>query len=132
MKKLIILLAILCPLVTGLAIASFTILDKTFVHITAIYPELSGLDSVYIDARGFPSAMWAKNDPAISGYGEPIEAILWSGVIENWVIFSALLYALEIPVLFALILVAISKKRKIRSQQSGPAYPPQSVGSADP
>ena len=39
-------------------------------------PKYANLDSVYIDSRGFPCAMWARNDPAVSGTGEAEEAIV--------------------------------------------------------
>ena len=112
MKRLVITIAILGPIVTGLGITALTLLDRTFAHISVIYPEYASLDSVYIDARGFPNAMWAINDPAVSGYGEPKEAIVWSGIAWNVMLWTIGLYILESPVILISGIIALMKRRR--------------------
>ena len=99
-------------MLTGLGITAITLLHRTFAHILVIYPEYATLDSVYLDARGFPNPMWVKNDPAISGYGEPKEAIVWSGIRGNWILWTIGLYVLESPVILIAVILARMKRSK--------------------
>lgn len=117
MKRSLITVAILGPILTGLGITALTVLDRTFAHISVIHPEYATLDSVYIDARGCPNPMWAKNDPAISGYGEPKEATLWSGITGNWMLWTIGLYILESPAILIAGIVAPMKRRNGSANQ---------------
>lgn len=119
MKRIIIAIAILGPMVTALAITALTLLDRTFAHISIIYPEYATLDSVYIDARGVPNPMWMKNDPSISGYGEPKEAVIWTGIEGNWMIWSIVLYIIESPALLIVAIFFIVKKKRQESANKG-------------
>ncbi len=112
MKNKAILIAVLLPIALGIGASIYSITDKTFVHISALHPELYQLDSIYADARGFPNAMWAYNNPAISGYGEEREAILWNGVLGNITLWTLLFSLLEIPFVLIMWIVYTIRKRK--------------------
>ena len=111
MKTRSILIWLILPVILGIGASTYSLTDKTFVHISALQPELSHLDSIYVDARGFPNPMWAYNDPAISGYGEQKQAILWNCVLGNIILWSLFFYVIETPFVLIIMIVRLVKNR---------------------
>lgn len=80
------------PIAIGVIAAGVSFAYRGFEPISALFPELLHLDSVYIESRGFPFAQWATNDPENSGFGELRSAFLPSGIFANFALFSALAF----------------------------------------
>jgi hypothetical protein len=110
MRRLIISIAIIVPVVLGAVMSALSLTTENFVHISALYPEYSHIGSRYIDARGFPVPLWASNDPAISGYGESKQAILWSGVLSNTLLWTMLFGVLELPALLVILVMYVARR----------------------
>lgn len=97
MNRKTILIAATATAVLGFCTAMTTLRHRTFADIQTIYPT-SPCESTYVPARGFPFPMWAHNTPSNSGYGEDKSAILWRGILGNWIVFTFGISMLEISV----------------------------------
>ncbi len=82
----------------GVVAAGISFADRNYEHISALFPELRHLDSVYIESRGFPCAQWATNDPGQSGVGTARSAFLPSGTLANIALFSILAFFVVTPI----------------------------------
>ena len=111
MKKTLIAAALL-PIILAAAATVCSLRDTTIVHISRVHPELFYLSSIYVDARGFPFAMWATNDPAISGFGESKSVILYDGIFWNLGLWGLLFYLITFPVAATIEFTRFLKKRK--------------------
>jgi len=99
MKEKTATIGILAALGIGSVCAMLSFSHHTLAKLSDVYPEYASLDSAYIEARGFPFPQWAVNDPNISGVGDVKSAVLWSGFLINWGLYTIGIGILGIPVL---------------------------------
>lgn len=99
MNGRLIIIGVLGAVALGFACAMLSFGHRTWTHVSDVYPEYATLDSVYIHARGFPLPQWAVNDPKVSGVGAAKSAVLWSGILINWGLYTIGIGILEMPIL---------------------------------
>ncbi|HEX8297199.1 MAG TPA: hypothetical protein VF593_12925 [Chthoniobacteraceae bacterium] len=94
------------------ACASFA--QRNYEHISALFPELQHLDSVYIEARGFPFAQWATHDPGQSGLGVARSAFLPAGILANLTVYSVAAFFIVTPIWLLSRLTTYLRRRNRR------------------